>query len=214
MNDTKVGVIGGNTSLSGALTALAASPAAIVVETIKDHPDIVTSMKALREKSRPTSVQECDDLGLWDKMKYVLDTYPNATAVAAVQIGYPLRAALCRFVTREGVTEDVKLVNPKITEAFGFLTANEGCISVPGQTVTTGRSRHVVVEDDTHEVPLSLNDVCAVVVQHELDHMEGMLMFDRAVKGTVRRDGPKIGRNDPCPCKSGKKYTSCCLNAV
>lgn len=27
---------------------------------------------------------------------------------------------------------------------------------------------------------------------------------------TVRSDGPKIGRNDPCPCGSGKKYKKCC----
>jgi preprotein translocase subunit SecA len=27
---------------------------------------------------------------------------------------------------------------------------------------------------------------------------------------TVRREGKKIGRNDPCPCGSGKKYKKCC----
>ena len=27
---------------------------------------------------------------------------------------------------------------------------------------------------------------------------------------TVVHDGPKIGRNDPCPCGSGKKYKKCC----
>lgn len=27
---------------------------------------------------------------------------------------------------------------------------------------------------------------------------------------TVKRDGAKIGRNDPCPCGSGKKYKKCC----
>ena len=27
---------------------------------------------------------------------------------------------------------------------------------------------------------------------------------------TVRHEGPKIGRNDPCPCGSGKKYKKCC----
>jgi len=27
---------------------------------------------------------------------------------------------------------------------------------------------------------------------------------------TVRRESPKIGRNDPCPCGSGKKYKKCC----
>ena len=26
----------------------------------------------------------------------------------------------------------------------------------------------------------------------------------------VRREAPKIGRNDPCPCGSGKKYKKCC----
>jgi uncharacterized protein YecA (UPF0149 family) len=25
----------------------------------------------------------------------------------------------------------------------------------------------------------------------------------------VRRDRPKVGRNDPCPCGSGKKYKKC-----
>ncbi len=28
---------------------------------------------------------------------------------------------------------------------------------------------------------------------------------------TIRRDGKKVGRNDPCPCGSGKKYKRCCL---
>ena len=27
---------------------------------------------------------------------------------------------------------------------------------------------------------------------------------------TYRREDPKIGRNDPCPCGSGKKYKKCC----
>jgi uncharacterized protein YecA (UPF0149 family) len=31
---------------------------------------------------------------------------------------------------------------------------------------------------------------------------------DASVK-TVRRDEPKVGRNDPCPCGSGKKYKKC-----
>ena len=27
---------------------------------------------------------------------------------------------------------------------------------------------------------------------------------------TVRKTGPEVGRNDPCPCGSGKKYKKCC----
>ena len=32
----------------------------------------------------------------------------------------------------------------------------------------------------------------------------------RMVNLPIRRDQPKIGRNDPCPCGSGKKYKKCC----
>ncbi|MTH94716.1 DUF1186 domain-containing protein, partial [Roseibium sp. RKSG952] len=34
-----------------------------------------------------------------------------------------------------------------------------------------------------------------------------------ASRGTFLRDTPKVGRNDPCPCGSGKKYKKCCLQA-
>ena len=30
---------------------------------------------------------------------------------------------------------------------------------------------------------------------------------------TVRREAPKVGRNDPCPCGSGKKFKKCCMPA-
>jgi preprotein translocase subunit SecA len=29
-------------------------------------------------------------------------------------------------------------------------------------------------------------------------------------QGPVKREGDKVGRNDPCPCGSGKKYKRCC----
>ncbi|MDP2792050.1 MAG: YchJ family protein [Rectinemataceae bacterium] len=34
------------------------------------------------------------------------------------------------------------------------------------------------------------------------------------VPQTVVREGPKVGRNDPCPCGSGKKYKKCCGTGV
>jgi uncharacterized protein len=37
--------------------------------------------------------------------------------------------------------------------------------------------------------------------QDEIEHM---------IPSTIRRDLPKIGRNDPCPCGSGKKFKKCC----
>jgi hypothetical protein len=40
----------------------------------------------------------------------------------------------------------------------------------------------------------------------------GGFLPDENAHVTVRRETPKIGRNDPCPCGSGKKYKKCCMN--
>ncbi len=44
-------------------------------------------------------------------------------------------------------------------------------------------------------------------VLNELMGEEGGAVLSAA---TVRRDNPKVGRNDPCPCGSGRKYKKCC----
>jgi len=47
------------------------------------------------------------------------------------------------------------------------------------------------------------------------DHLARDMADQAAAAGpqkvqTIRRDLPKVGRNDPCPCGSGKKYKKCC----
>ena len=37
--------------------------------------------------------------------------------------------------------------------------------------------------------------------------------FSRDAVATIRNTEPKVGRNDPCPCGSGKKYKKCCAKA-
>ena len=37
-------------------------------------------------------------------------------------------------------------------------------------------------------------------------------LFSNERPAPVVRDSPKVGRNDPCPCGSGKKYKKCCLH--
>ena len=45
------------------------------------------------------------------------------------------------------------------------------------------------------------------------DVLEGGRLFPGKVE-TFRRETPKIGRNDPCPCGSGKKFKRCCGKAA
>ena len=49
----------------------------------------------------------------------------------------------------------------------------------------------------------------SVCVQHEIDHLNGMRILDRAQELTIKITERKIGRNEPCPCGSGKKYKKC-----
>jgi uncharacterized protein YecA (UPF0149 family) len=39
---------------------------------------------------------------------------------------------------------------------------------------------------------------------------EDRLVEDEA-KGQLRKEEDKVGRNDPCPCGSGKKFKKCCM---
>jgi len=42
------------------------------------------------------------------------------------------------------------------------------------------------------------------------EHEEGQGHHHHAPQTPVVREEPKVGRNDPCPCGSGKKYKKCC----
>jgi uncharacterized protein len=55
--------------------------------------------------------------------------------------------------------------------------------------------------DLRREAANSMGDSVKAVYSYWLDK--------RISHAPIRRDGPKVGRNDPCPCGSGKKYKSC-----
>jgi uncharacterized protein len=41
-----------------------------------------------------------------------------------------------------------------------------------------------------------------------------LFWFEQQIPDPIRRESPKVGRNDPCPCGSGKKYKACCGSPV
>jgi len=55
--------------------------------------------------------------------------------------------------------------------------------------------------------PLARREPFNAVVSNENDGNGEELQL---VIPSVRRESPKVGRNDPCPCGSGKKYKNCC----
>lgn len=107
----------------------------------------------------------------------LLDSMPDyAVGIAANQIGIQKRVCVV------DVDETIILINPVITHSEGEITFREGCLSFPQKYILTKRFASITVEADNHEEPLHFstkNTLECVCVQHEIDHLNGITMFER-----------------------------------
>ena len=69
-------------------------------------------------------------------------------------------------------------------------------------------------DEENGEVISHLNEKELTQLESDLPHvLLDIYWYWQAIINkpqTVRREGEKVGRNDPCPCGSGKKYKACC----
>ena len=106
------------------------------------------------------------------------------------------------------------LINPKIIEYIGIKeTRCEGCLTWKGKTIVAERSRAVKVSyftDEEIEETKIFRGLDAQIVQHEVNHLNGIeeRIEERGFPEPKRIE---VGRNEKCPCDSGKKYKQCCL---
>lgn len=78
--------------------------------------------------------------------------------------------------------QQVTLINPRIVESRGEWVYDEGCLSIPGLYVEMVRPKEVLLEGWTLEgdqIQIEADELLARLFQHELDHLHGVLMFDR-----------------------------------
>ena len=64
-------------------------------------------------------------------------------------------------------------------------------------------------QTDMSQMRVNKDEVDAAGQDYGADEHDVYDNRDTAVRRTPVQAGPKIGRNDPCPCGSGKKYKSC-----
>ena len=159
---------------------------------------IITEEKQLKVLCEEVkTIKEGEEIGT--QLLKELTESENGIGLAANQIGINKRVCVIN------VKEPLVLINPRIVEHSEdqFMFA-EGCLSFPGKHVRTGRHTSVIVEADNHEGKLSfsadsedINDAfeCACV-QHEIDHLDGITMFDRAMVAQPYKAPRKIGRNE------------------
>jgi peptide deformylase len=116
--------------------------------------------------------------------------------LAAPQVGHSLRLLVVGDEEGRGVQA---LVNPVITESGGTVTAEEGCLSLPGIFADVTRAQWVkLAAQDLEGRPLAMTarGLRARVFQHEIDHLDGVLFIDRLdpvtrdrVKRRIKKEG-------------------------
>jgi len=169
---------------------------------------IIKDKMKLEEKCSPVSVKEGEEIGV--RLLHELREAENGIGLAANQIGINKRVCVIN------VKEPLVLINPKIVEKSKeqFIFA-EGCLSFPDSKLKTARYQDIVVEADNHEGQLSfsansknIDDAFeCVCVQHEIDHLDGITMFDREFRQEPIVKGVnvpiKIGRNEKVTITKG-----------
>jgi peptide deformylase len=116
--------------------------------------------------------------------------------LAAPQVGISLRLIVVADEEGRGV---LALLNPTIVEHGGEATGEEGCLSIPGVFAPVTRAAWVKVEArDVDGKPLAITarGLRARVLQHEIDHLDGVLFIDRVdpvmrdrIKRRIKKDG-------------------------
>jgi len=184
----------------------------VTVRKREGNVKIVTNMRKLKKISAEVNIHKTNVFTLESHLKQTLKAH-GGLGLSAIQIGVELRV----FVMQLNDGNLLTVVNPQIVEAYDFAVFRaEGCLSLPGRRITTNRPRFIKAEYSTSlgERKISVfTGLEAVIFQHEYDHLDGITMLDRKISvSSIQKNVSKVGRNDPCPCGSGKKYKKCCLN--
>jgi len=132
----------------------------------------------LRERSREVGTPTADTAAF---VQDLFDTMRAAEGVglAANQVGVAERVAVVD--TREG--DPIVLIDPVIVERFGQERGEEGCLSIPGTNLygDVDRATRIVIETTTlagERMRMEVLDHRARAVQHEIDHLNGVLFID------------------------------------
>ena len=146
------------------------------VKTILTEPN-----KLLRQVSEPVELVGDSEKQLMDDM---IDTMyaANGIGLAAIQIGVPKRIIVMDISKEDKKKEPRYFVNPVIIKKDSLeATYEEGCLSVPNQFAEINRSSKCEVEylDYNGEKKiLNAEGILATCIQHEMDHLEGILFID------------------------------------
>ena len=140
------------------------------------------------------------DQKIFELIQDLVDTMhegPGSVGVAAPQIGVTLRVCVVDVSKNRHGKENhhglLRMINPEIMSRSGSATMREGCMSVPDYTGDVDRATEITLQFSDPEGTIQLITASgfeAVAIQHEMDHLDGVLFLDRVTSiktGLFRR---------------------------
>lgn len=142
--------------------------------SIKMYPD-----KLLRQKARPVGKIGKEVRNLASDM---IETMRGADGVglAGPQVGIGKRIIVVQDTEDDGPA--AVFINPKLIRKKGSSRICEGCLSVPGVTADIVRPESIVLEAldvDGKKLKIETGGLLARIIQHEIDHLDGVLFIDK-----------------------------------
>jgi peptide deformylase len=147
--------------------------------TIVEYPD-----KKLREMSKEVQSFDAKLHKLLDSM-YPIMMNTNGIGLAAIQVAHPIRALILNIPDEDGEQPKenlLEIINPVVTHKGGESVYQEGCLSVPHFYEDIKRFETIIInyqDRDANTKTLEADGLLAIAIQHEIDHLEGVLFIDK-----------------------------------
>lgn len=140
----------------------------------------------LRQVSEPVEQFDAALQARIDDLEETRLAGPGAVGIAAPQVAWFQRVLIVDVSGRKKTTNNghLILVNPEISEWDGFAIGREGCLSVPDYTGNVVRAERIqldALDREGNALCFEMEGFEARAVQHEMDHLDGLLFLDRLV---------------------------------
>jgi peptide deformylase len=163
----------------------------MALREILEYPD-----PRLREVAKPVARVDDEIRRLVEDMAETMYAAPGV-GLAAPQLGIGLRIFVIDTATEDEPSDLRVFINPEIIEADGTQNWNEGCLSFPGVSEEIKRAERVKVRalgSDGKSFELEATGLLSVAIQHENDHLNGVLMIDKLSALKKRMMGRKLAK--------------------
>lgn len=148
----------------------------------------------LKQKAEPVTEITYEVLSFADDLVHTMENSKHGVGLAATQVGVLKRIITIKVPVKDedknlinGTPykgETLILINPVITEQSKYKKVREGCLSVPNYLGTLKRAKRVTAKAtdiNGEEIIIQSEGLMAVCLQHEIDHLDGVLFLDRII---------------------------------